>query len=270
MTRIKVNLDKAEWRGQWALITGASSGIGLEFASQLAAKGINLILVARRAELLHSLARKLAGQHGISTRASVADLSDPGASEGLRYHLDEAGIRIRLLVNNAAFGRWGRFEAQDSATYRNMLQVNAIALMTLCRELLPHLTSYTTAAIINVSSPAAYQPVPYMAVYAASKAFVQQFSQALYGEWGPRGILVQTLLPGPTSTEFDDIAEAYASALKDRDQPETAVTASLRGLASGCPVVCTAKGALRQRLFALMPARLVIRAVARMFTPPLP
>ena len=268
MKEIKINVDSAEWAGQWALVTGASSGIGSEFAIQLAAKGINLVLLARRAALLESLASELSRRHRVATLVIVADLADPATPERVRCRLEESGIRVRLLVNNSAFGRWGRFEAQNSALYQDMLQVNAIAPVRLCQELLTQLKSFPDSAIINVSSPAGLQPVPFMAVYAASKAFIHQFSQALHGEWGQHGILVQTLLPGPTATAFDELAGAYASAIADRDRAEDVVWFSLRGLAKGCPVVCTAKGTLKQRLFALMPAWLVIKTVARMFRPP--
>jgi len=270
MALTKIDLDSAEWKGQWALITGASSGIGREFACQLAAKGIHLFLTARRAKQLESLAAELSSRHGTKTLTVAADLAEPMTPGLLRGRIEEAGIRIRLLVNNAAFGRWGPFEAQDGVTYQNMLQVNVIAPVSLCRELLSQLTSFPDAAIINVSSPAAYQPVPYMAIYAASKAFVHQFGQAIYGELANRGILVQTLVPGPTATEFDDVAGAYPSAVQKRGQPGPVVAASLRGLATGRPVVSRADGVFKQRLFALMPAALVIRTVARMFTPPRP
>lgn len=270
MKQVKINLDLPDWKGQWALVTGASSGIGREFATQLAVKGIHLVLVARRGALLDSLAAELTARHGTHALPLVANLADPSTPEFIRRRLEDEGIRIRLLINNAAFGRWGRFEQTDSATYRDMLQLDALAPVVLCRELLTQLASFPSAAVINVSSPAAYQPVPYMAVYAASKAFIHQFSQALHGEWGQQGILVQTLLPGPTATEFDDVAGAYASAIEGRGRAETVVAASLLGLAKGQAVVCSAKGTLKQRLFALMPAALVIRTVGRMFSPPQP
>ena len=266
--RIRVDLDAADWKGQWALVTGASSGIGREFAWQLAAKGIHLALVARRATLLHSLATELTERYGTRALPIAADLADPSTPRLLRRRLEEEGIRIRLLVNNAAFGRWGKFELSNSAAYHDMLQVNAYAPVALCRELLPQLSSFPDSAIINLSSPAAYQPVPYMAVYAASKAFVQQFSQALHGEWTRHGILVQTLVPGPTASEFDTVAGAYASAIEERSPPQEVVTASLNGLAKGDPVVSSARGTWKQRVFALLPSRLVIRTVGRMFRPP--
>jgi hypothetical protein len=150
-----------------------------------------------------------------------------------------------------------------------MLRLNTWAIVALCHELLPHLSSFPSSVIVNVSSSACYQPVPYMAVYAASKAFVQSFSQALYGEWNERGVLVQTLVAGPTATEFDDIAGAYQSAVQHRGTPQEVVQASLAHLAKGAPVATHARGTYKQRLFAgLFPPAIVISAVARMFQPP--
>jgi uncharacterized protein len=148
--------------------------------------------------------------------------------------------------------------------------LNTAAMVSICHHFLSDLTSFPTSAIINVSSPAALQPIPFMAVYAASKAFVHSFSQALYGEWSERGVRVQTLCPGPTATEFDARAGAYESALKEkRGSPEAVVKASLSHLAEDSPLVVTAKGTYKQRFFAsLFPAKAVIRTVGKMFRPP--
>lgn len=268
MKRIQIDLDSPQWKRHWALVTGASSGIGLEFCRQLAAKGLNLVLVARRTERLQALARELEEAHGVEAKAIGLDLAQPGAAAKLRQNLEALGLSIRLLVNNAAFGRWGHFEATASTLYQDMLQVNVIAPTTLCREFLPHLSRHDGAAVIMVSSPAALQPVPYMAGYAAAKAYVHAFGQALHGEWAGRGILVQTLVPGPTATEFDSVAGAYTSALQERGNPVDVVKASLQGLASGKVIVWQAKGVFKQRLLSLLPAGVVIRQVARMFLPP--
>jgi hypothetical protein len=198
------------------------------------------------------------------------DLSQPNAAAGLRARLASSGVTIRLLVNNAAFGRWGRFEATGAESYEEMIRLNTAAMVAMCHHFLPGLTSFPTSAIINVSSPAALQPIPFMAVYAATKAFVHSFSLALCGEWRDRGVLVQTLCPGPTATEFDAKAGAYASALsEERGSPELVVKASLSHLAKDAPLVVTAKGTYKQRFFAgLFPAKLVIREVGKMFRPP--
>lgn len=256
-------------KGDWALVTGASSGIGAEFARQLAAAGMRLVLVARREERLQALAEALRRDHGADTRVVVADLADPLAPAAVRRRLAAEQIRIRLLCNNAGAGRWGRFEEGESVQYGGMTALNTAAPVAMCREFFDDLASFGQSAVINLSSAAAYQPVPYMAVYAANKAFLHSFSQALHGEWKAHGVLVQTLVPGPTATEFDDKAGAYASALVGRGSVDEVVRASLAALARGTAVVNVAKGTYKQRLFAgLFPASMVIREVGKMFKPP--
>lgn len=256
-------------KGHWALVTGASEGIGQEFCQQLAAVGLNLVLVARRQDRLLDIAETLAQTYGIQTQVVALDLSDPAASAELKQRAQAAGIRVRLLVNNAGVGRWGRFEAAPLEHYETMIALNTTAMVSLCHRFLPDLSGFPSSAVINVGSPAALQPVPYMAVYAATKAFVHSFSQALYGEWQQRGVLVQTLIPGPTATGFDEKAQAYDSAIQKRDTPARVVATALAHLGKATPLAVAAKGTLGQRLFAsLAPAKLVIHQVGRMFKPP--
>lgn len=262
-------MDLQSAKGQWALVTGASSGIGREFCWQLAVAGMHLVLVARRETLLQNLAQQLVDAHGVRALSLPFDLSEPSAAAQIKRRLDEEQVKVRLLCNNAALGRWGRFEQTPAEVYEEMIQLNTAAMVSLCSHLLPDLTSYPTSVIINVSSQAAYQPVPFMAVYAATKAFVQSFSQALFGEWGGRGVLVQTLVPGPTETEFDSKAGAYESAVSKRGTPAEVVRASLAYLGKDNPVVTNAKGLFLQRLFAsLAPPKMVIKKVGSMFQPP--
>ena len=255
-------------KNHWALVTGASSGIGHEFAVQLAAAGVNLVLVARRAQRLQTLATNLRGGHGVQVLVLPADLARPGVAVQVRDRLRQEGVTIRLLVNNAALGRWARFEASPSGFYEDMIRVNASAMVSLCREFLPDLTRYPSSAIINVSSAAAYQPVPFMAVYAATKAFAHSFSQALHAEWQERGVLVQTLVPGHAQTELEGAkAGAHGSAIKRVSAIDESVRAALTHLGTGVPLVVTARNVLWQRLFALLPSGLVLRQVSRMFRP---
>ncbi len=259
----------SELKGHWALVTGASSGIGKEYAIQLAQAGMNLVLVARRGDLLSELATSLNAKFSIRTFALAIDLTQKKAVPELKKSLQEAGIRIRFLCNNAGVGRWGRFENTPVEVYQEMLSLNTGVMVSMCHHFMADLTSFPSSVVVNVSSPAGYQPVPYMAVYGATKAFVQSFSQALHGEWKEKGVLVQTLVPGPTETEFDAKAKAYESALTKRDQADHVVHASLQALASGAPVAAAAKGLYKQRFFAgLFPARMVIKEVAKMFKPP--
>ena len=262
-------MQLSDLKGHWALVTGASSGIGEEFARQLAQAGLRLVLVARREERLLAVVNRLREQYGVEARAIVADLADVTTVARIRDELDGAGIQIRLLCNNAGAGRWGRFEGTDAKVYDELNTLNTTTLVATCRRFFDHLAAFPSSAVINVSSAAAYQPVPYMAVYAASKAFVQSFSQALHGEWKEHGILVQTLVPGPTDTEFDAKAGAYESALTERGPAADVVRTSLAALERGVPVVNAAKGTYKQRVFAgLAPPAMVIREVGKMFRPP--
>lgn len=251
-------------RGAWALVTGASSGIGREFAVQLAATGANLVLVARRAEALSSLAAELEARHGVRVIPLPMDLARPGAPEELQTTLRREGVRIRLLINNAALGHWGAFSAGTAESYEAMLRVNAWVPVALCLAFERDLSEPPGGSVIQVASPAAFQPVPYMAVYAASKAFLHSFGLALHEEWRARGVLVQTLLPGPTDTELPG---ARAGGMGRPSPAAEPVRAALAGLAKGAAVVSTARGTLAQRLFALLPAQVVLKQVARMFSP---
>jgi uncharacterized protein len=257
-----------EAKGDWALVTGASSGIGREFAIQLAEAGMNVVLVARRKNLLETIASELAQKYRIRALSLPVDLSRTDSIPEIKSRLTNAGIKVRLLVNNAANACWGRFEETAADEYEAMINVNVRAVVLLCHLFIEDLLSFRTSAIINVSSPAAYNPVPYMAGYGATKAFIYSFSQALYGEWKDRGVLVQTLVPRPTETELGAAAAAYSKAVSNTGPVDEVVTASIAHLAGDDPVVITAKGALKQRLFAcLFPAKLVIKVVSRMFEP---
>lgn len=231
-----------EARGCWALVTGASSGIGREFARGLAAAGLNVVLVARRLARLEALARELENSAGVRALPLAADLSDPATPAEIRLRLQIEGIRVRLLCNNAAVRRWAPFENSPADFYDRMIRINAAATVALTLAFLPDLASFPSSVVINVASPAALQPVPFMAVYAATKSFVMRFSQALHAECRDRGVLVQTLLPGPTETGLEG-ADALGGR---RNSPAAAVRASLAHLAGGAPVVASARGVFVQ------------------------
>lgn len=257
-------------RGHWALVTGASSGIGAEFCRQLAAAGINLVMVARRKTLLDDLSASLIAAHGVRTLVLAIDLSERSSASRVKAATTQASIRVRLLINNAAFGPWGSFEKTSAQTYESMVQLIAATPIALCHLFLSDLETFPSSAVINLSSPAALQPVPYKAVYSAAKACLHNFSLALYGEWQSRGILVQTLLPGPTATELDTLGGAYKSELSEvRRPPSEIVAESLRQLDKGVPFVTTNKGTYKQRLFAgIAPVTMIIREVKKMFQAP--
>lgn len=256
-------------RGDWALVTGASSGIGREFAVHLATAGVNLVLVARREHLLKTLASELATQHSIKTIALSADLSQTDAIATVKNSLTNDGIKIRILVNNAAIACWGHFENISPKTHTEMICLNTVAMVYLCQHFFQDLSSFQTSVIINISSPAGFNAIPYMAVYAASKAFVTSFSQALYGEWKDHGIHVQTLIPGPTETELGIAASEFNCSFGTLQPTANIVKTSLAQLDKKSPIVSNARGTFKQRVFAtLFPARIVIKTLARIFKPP--
>ncbi len=188
------------------LITGASSGLGREFARQLAARASIMVLVARRAERLESLKAELE-RPGLTIYSRPADLSDPAEVEALIGWIAETGLQINFLVNNAGLGDHGRFETADWERLRQMIEVNIIALTRLTHALLPTLKAQAGAAILNVSSVASFIPIPKLAVYAATKAYVTSFSEGLRAELSASGVRLTTLCPGPVPTEFGRVAE---------------------------------------------------------------
>ena len=210
-----------------ALVTGASAGLGIEFARQLSKRGHALVLAARRKERLEQLAKELG-----NARAVAIDLSRPDAAHELMANIAEAGERVDTLVNNAGFGLIGRFAELDAGRLRQMIDLNVGTLTDLCRAVAPEMIERRSGAILNVASTAAFQPGPKMAVYFATKAFVLSFTEALHEELKPHGIRVSCLCPGPTRTEFGEVAGFGGNGLFDRvamDAPEV-VKAGLKGL----------------------------------------
>ncbi|MDA1164080.1 MAG: SDR family oxidoreductase [Planctomycetota bacterium] len=200
----------------WALVTGASSGIGAEFARQLAARGMHLVLVARREDRLNELAEELDTRHGTRCEVVVVDLSVPGEGKRLFDEVASRSIDVELLINNAGFGFVGAVDDTDPGRMMEMIRLNIAALTELTYLFLPAMLKREHGGIINVASVAAFQPVAYMPVYAASKAFVLHFSEALWAECRDRNVTVQGLCPGTTATEFFDIAGASGWLKKQR------------------------------------------------------
>lgn len=210
-----------------ALITGASAGLGVDFARQLSERGHRLVLVARRLDRLEALADELG-----NARAVACDLAKPGAADRLMSDLAAHGEEVETLVNNAGFGLWGRFAGLDAAQQREMIDLNVGALTELCRAVVPAMIERGKGAILNLASTAAFQPGPRMAVYFATKAYVLSFTEALHEELKPHGIKVSALCPGPTKTEFGAVAGFSSNGAVDRvsaDSPSV-VRAGLNGL----------------------------------------
>jgi short-subunit dehydrogenase len=184
-----------------ALITGASAGLGVEFARVLAKRGERLVLAARRKERLSALATELG-----NARATAIDLSKADAVADLLADLAANGEEVATLINNAGFGLTGLFAGQQASRLREMIDLNVGALTELCRAVVSRMIERRSGAILNVASTAAFQPGPGMAVYFATKAYVLSLTEALHEELRPFGIKVSALCPGPTATEFGEVS----------------------------------------------------------------
>jgi short-subunit dehydrogenase len=232
LTRLSGRLDViSAYADQWALITGASSGIGAEFARRLAARGMHLILIARRQELLAKLAEELHTAHGTKCEIIVSDLNDPAQPAAIAAEVAQRNIKVELLINNAGFGYVSEIETVDLPRVMEMIQVNIKALTELTFRFLGGMVQRGHGGVINVSSVAAFQPVAYMGAYAASKAYVLHFSEALWAEARESGVTVLALCPGPTRTDFFEVAGAKGWLTKKRSQSaEEVVRIGIRAL----------------------------------------
>ncbi len=211
-----------------ALITGASRGIGAAFARRLAARGKDLVLVARSEPELQALAEDLAARHGIQTRVIAADLACPSAAAAIFAETERLGLEVDLLVNNAGFARVGAFAEVPLDVWTRMVCLNVSTLMELTRLYLPAMRRRRRGGIINVASNAAFQPVPYLSVYAATKAFVLHFSEGLAHEVEADGVRVLALCPGATATEFWSVAGALEGQTGLMTSPDKVVDVALR------------------------------------------
>jgi uncharacterized protein len=223
-----------------ALITGASSGIGLDFARLFAEGGYDVVLVARTESKLKALADELSMKHGVRALAVAADLADPAAPGRLMERLKAEGVRVDVLVNNAGYAGYGAFAETDAKIELDMIQVNIGALTALTKAVLPGMLARKSGRILNMASTAAFQPGPLMAVYYATKAYVLSFSEALANETQGTGVTITCLCPGPTKTGFQERAKMEESKLvkgKEIMDSLTVARAGYEGLHQGRPVV---------------------------------
>jgi short-subunit dehydrogenase len=219
------------------LITGASSGIGAAFARKLAARGRNVLLVARSEDKLVALCSELGRLTSIRAQYVALDLEQPDAGAQLVEETQKRGLEIEMLVNNAGFGSMGDFTKLDLKRELEMLQLNITALVDLTHRFLLPMRERKNGTIINVASTAAFQGVPYMATYAATKAFVLSFSEALWDENRAHGVHVMALCPGVTETNFFEVAKIDRPPMRIVQTAEEVVEAALRGLARKKSVV---------------------------------
>ena len=254
-----------------ALITGASSGIGAVFAQQLAGRQNDLVLVARSQDKLQTLADQLTQQHGIQTTVIAQDLTVPNAGKTVFTQLEQQSIEVDVLINNAGFGTYGEFAEGELDTYLDMIQLNVMALTELTYHCLPKMRSQRSGSIINIGSTASFQAIPYFAVYAATKAFVLSFSEALWQECKPYNVKVLAVCPGPTETEFFKVADFPDSLGEQVGQnyatPETVVEEALKALEQGHSNVVT--GGIANQLLVnasrFLPREFLVNGVGRVF-----
>ena len=254
-----------------ALITGASSGIGLELARIHAKRGGDLVVVARRADRLEALKAELESAHGVSVTVIAADLTDPAAPKAIFDAVKAAGVEIGYLINNAGFGGLGRYERMEWSRHKTMIDVNITALAELSWLFLPELTERGEGRILNVSSTASLLPGPGQAVYYASKAFVTYLSNALDQEVRHTGVTVTALLPGATATEFRDVAGLQDNSLFAKSFTAEAVAkAGYNGMLKGKLNVLaglTFGQRIQLALLPFMPLRTKLRIIHRMQLP---
>jgi short-subunit dehydrogenase len=257
----------AEWRGKWALVTGASAGIGVALAEELAAGGTNLVLTARRRERLEELAKALRAKHGVKTEIFAADLAEREAPEKIFAFTQEKKIAIELLINNAGFGQYGEVHEVETQRLLDMVQVNCGAVVHLTRLYLPGMVARKHGDVLILASTAAFQAVPYIATYAATKAFDLLFAEGLAEEMKPHGIRVCALCPGSTESEFHVVA-GQEKFMSGAESAEKVAHKGLQALAAGKSYVISGignyLGAQSQRI---VPRRMVTRIAAGMFKP---
>jgi short-subunit dehydrogenase len=244
-----------------ALITGASSGIGREFARALAARGADVVLVARRIDVLDSIAQALASESGRRVETVGLDLAQPGSGRRLHDELTRRGIHVDTVVNCAGIGRTGDFADMAQADVEDQLAVNVAAVVDVCHAFLPGLVRSGRGVLVNVASLTAYMPTPGMAVYAASKAFVLRFTEALAHELRDTGVTAMAFSPGPTTTDFYRSSRSDESGVRF-ETPQRVVAAALRALDRRRTPVSSVSGrgnTWTSRIVALLPRRTVLR-----------
>lgn len=235
------------YQGKTALITGASSGLGESYALALTDMGAHVILVARRADRLRNLADRISAKHGILAATVLPmDLSRKDAAASLSKILKGRNYQIDILINNAGFGHAVHFIDEDPQSVIDELTVNVSTLVELTHAFLPPMVERKDGIVINIASTAAFQSLPFMAVYAATKAFVLSFTEALWGEYRRSGVKILTVCPGPTATEFFDSnsnSPALGKYVRTRDE---VIATTFRELAKARPKPSVVDGGLNK------------------------
>jgi short-subunit dehydrogenase len=249
------------YEGTTALVTGASSGIGAEFARQLARRGADIVAVARRGEELEALAQEIRSATGRQVHVIPFDLSVPRAGRALAERVAEAGVRADTVINCAGIGVTREFGDTNEDELRRQLAVNIDAVVDISHAFLPQLVSSGAGALVNVASLTAYMPVPGMAAYAASKSFVVRFTEALAYELRRSGLTVMALSPGPTATEFYGTSGTEGGGVRFQT-PQDVVAVALLALQRRNPPISVVSGGRNRfirRLMSVLPKPVVLR-----------
>ena len=255
------------WSGKWALITGASAGIGVALSEELAAGGTKLVLTARRKDRLDELAHRLSATYRVETQVFPADLADSNGPEQIFAFTKQKGIEIDLLINNAGFGQYGEFHSVEKQRLLDMVQVNCSAVVNLTRLYLPEMIARRHGDILILASTASFQAVPYISTYAATKAFDLLFAEGLAEEMKPYGIRVCALCPGSTESEFHTVSgqEKYK---RRAETAEKVAHTGLQALAAGKSYVISGLGNyLGAHGERLVPRRFVTKVAGGLFKP---
>jgi hypothetical protein len=256
-----------EFNGKWALVTGASAGIGAALARELASHGAKLILTARRKERLEALAAELVTK-GTEVRIVIADLNDPAAPERIYNATEGVGVAVEILVNNAGLGQFGAFDTSPIEQEISQVRVNCEAMVRLTRLFLPRMVERRRGWVLVLASTASFQPVPYLSTYAATKAFDRFFALGVGAEVARFGVRVTALCPGPTESEFFDVARA--GALKGRKMQSSVEVARLavKALAQGKrTIIPYFGGRLTAMLVRILPVGLITHFIEKFARP---
>lgn len=225
-----------DFNGKWALVTGASSGIGAALARELASRGAKLILTARRRERLEALAGEL-GAQGTETRIAVADLNEPAAPQQIYDATEDAGVPVEILVNNAGLGQYGAFCSGDAEQELRQVRVNCEAMVRMSRLFVPRMVERRQGWVLVTASTASFQPVPYLSTYAATKAFDRFFALGVAEEVARFGVKVTAVCPGTTESEFFEVAHASKFRSRDLQSAEEVARLAIDGLQRGRRIV---------------------------------
>lgn len=255
---------RIQFQQKTVLITGASSGIGKALAKQLAARGADLIVVARSRDRLEALAAELRASYQIQVTVFAVDLSVLHSAQALYQATQQAGLQVDYLINNAGFGRWTAFLDEPLAGYQQMLQLNIQTLVELTYWYVPQMVARGQGGVMNIASTAAFQPLPYIAVYGASKGFVLQFTEALAGEYADQGIACVAVCAGNTQTDFVRVANADTTGMSASSPEEVAQVALAAWQAKRISVVVGWRNWLSSLLPRLLSRAMVVALVRRM------